>query len=76
MPRKRLEGRFLVKQRNARRAEKRPSRDRPDAAHWQRVAGLSPAPPGGLGKKRSRERRRLKKGEKSGCPPGQEGVSG
>ncbi|EDZ5934362.1 hypothetical protein GSB46_005411 [Salmonella enterica] len=57
MPRKRLEGRFPARQRNALRAEKRPPRDRPDAAHWQRGAGLSPRP-AGAEKKAERERRR------------------
>ncbi|PUF26978.1 hypothetical protein DAX92_26670 [Salmonella enterica subsp. enterica] len=33
--------------------EKRPSRDRPDAAHWQRVAGLSSRAARRRGKKRS-----------------------
>ncbi|EIM5530196.1 TPA: hypothetical protein G8V49_004436 [Salmonella enterica] len=38
MPRKRLEGLLPAKRRAEHRMEKRPSRDKPDAAHWQRVA--------------------------------------
>ncbi|HFR4705004.1 TPA: hypothetical protein ACHVTT_005222, partial [Klebsiella pneumoniae] len=47
----------------------RPSRTRPDARHWQRAAGSSPAPPGGRGRKAEPEKATASEGIKQGIAP-------